>query len=77
MRKLSRVILWLVAALYCAITTVVFAYITAFIAALVFRFNFIESHTTVNWLYGSMALFASLSCVFLVYIAHKMEKGDL
>jgi len=58
-------------------TTVVLAYITTFIAALVFRFNFIESQTSVSWLYGSMALFAALSCAFLTYIGYKMSKGDL
>lgn len=77
MRNLIRVFVWLVAALFCAVTTVVFAYITAFVAALIFRFNFIESDTTANWLYGSMSLFAALSLWFLVYIAHKMEKGEL
>jgi hypothetical protein len=57
-------------------TTVVLAYITTFIAAVVFRFNFIESQTTVSWLHGSMALFAALSCAFLTYIGYSMAKGD-
>jgi hypothetical protein len=76
MRAFVRVFLWLVAALFCAISAVVFSYISTFIGAIVFRFG-IESQTAISYWQGSLFFFGVTSCAFLGYIATKMVKGDL
>jgi hypothetical protein len=76
MRQFLRVLVWFVAALFCAVTTMICAYMTTFIGSIVFRFS-IEGPTMLNWLYGSMAIFAVMSCAFLTYLRIKMVKGEL
>ena len=76
MRQFLRVLIWLVAALFCAVTTVVWAYMATFVGSIAFRFS-IESSTALTWLHGSMAIFAVMSCAFLAYLGIKMAKGDL
>lgn len=76
MREFLRLLLWLVAALYCAIATVILAYCATFWGAVIFRFS-IEEPTAMNFLHGSMAFFAVMSCAFLFYLGIKMGRGDL
>jgi hypothetical protein len=53
MRDFMRVFVWLVAALFCAINTVVFSYISLFIGVNVFPFG-IESQTAISFWHGSL-----------------------
>jgi len=76
MRTFTRMFLWLVAALFCGSSTVVFSYIALFIGVNIFPFG-IESQTAIKFWHGSLAFFAILSCVFLTYLARKMLRGDL
>jgi uncharacterized membrane protein len=76
MRQFLRLLVWLVAAIFCGIATVVLAYISTLVGSHISHFS-IESHAARSWLYGSMVLFAVLSCAFLTYVGYKMVKGDL
>jgi hypothetical protein len=64
MRQLLRVLAWFAAALFCAISTVVFSYVVTFLAAYLFKFELLDDYRVGMWLYGSMTMFASISLVF-------------